>query len=102
MADFVAEVGDSACEAALTAFDRGPAHLGIIDRELPMHHDRSRTAAISRRLGNLTSTAFPPRSARWNEEMDERSARRNQETGCHDGPSRSFREPAWMRADTHE
>jgi hypothetical protein len=25
------------------------------------------------------------------EEMDERSARRNHETGCHDGPQRSFR-----------
>src|ERR1700726_3043590 len=44
-----------------------------------------------RRLSSLVSTAFPPRSARWNEEMDERSARRNQETGCHDGPTRSFR-----------
>ena len=48
MADFVAEVGDIACEAALTAFDRGPAHLGIIDRELPMHprqiKDRSNLA----------------------------------------------------------
>src|SRR5262245_54700793 len=37
------------------------------------------------------SIASPPRSARWNEEMDERSARRNHETGCHNGPSRSFR-----------
>ena len=37
------------------------------------------------------SIASPPRSARWNEEMDERSARRNHETGFHDGPTRSFR-----------
>jgi hypothetical protein len=36
--------------------------------------------------------ASPPRSARWNEEMDERSARRNRKTGCHYGStSRSFR-----------
>ena len=39
---------------------------------------------------SIGSTASPPRSARWNEEMDERSARRNHETGCHDGPWRSF------------
>jgi hypothetical protein len=45
---------------------------------------------------NITNAAFPgniaflPRSARWNEEMDERSARRSQETGRHDGPTRSF------------
>src|SRR6266849_6413443 len=30
------------------------------------------------------------RSARWNEEMDERSARRNQETGCQHGLRRSW------------
>ena len=42
-------------------------------------------------LSSSGSTASPPRSARWNEEMDERSARRNHETGCQDGPSRSFR-----------
>ena len=36
------------------------------------------------------SIASPPRSARWNEEMDDRSARRNHEAGCQDGPSRSF------------
>jgi hypothetical protein len=34
---------------------------------------------------------IPPRSVRWNEEMDERSARRNHETGCHNGPLRPFR-----------
>jgi hypothetical protein len=33
--------------------------------------------------------------------MDERSAQRNQETGCQNGPKRSFRSSAWMRADTH-
>ena len=38
-----------------------------------------------RRLTTSISIASPPSSARWNEEMDERSARRNQETGCHDG-----------------
>src|SRR5882724_1917212 len=48
---------------------------------------------IKLKINSSTSilTAFLPRSARWNEEMDERSARRNHETGCHDGPSRSFR-----------
>ena len=40
---------------------------------------------------SIGSTASPPRSARWNEEMDERSARRNHETGCHNGPLRPFR-----------
>src|SRR5689334_14001399 len=32
--------------------------------------------------------------------MDERSARRNHETGCQHGPSRPLRQSAWMRADT--
>src|SRR5262245_11872792 len=39
---------------------------------------------------SIGSTASPPRSARWNEEMDERSARRNRETGCQFGRSRSL------------
>ena len=42
-------------------------------------------------LSIISINSFPPRSARWNEEMDERSARRNHETGCQDGPTRSFR-----------
>jgi hypothetical protein len=42
------------------------------------------------RIRILLPATFPPRSARWIDEMDERSARRNQETGCQDGPSRSF------------
>jgi hypothetical protein len=35
-------------------------------------------------------------------DRDSRRHGRNQETGCHDGPSRSFRWSAWMRADTHD
>jgi hypothetical protein len=43
------------------------------------------------RLSTSLLVASPPRSARWNEEMDERSARRNHETGCQNGPPRSCR-----------
>ena len=39
---------------------------------------------------SIGSTASPPRSARWNEEMDARSARRNRETGCQLGPIEVF------------
>ena len=43
-----------------------------------------------RRSPDIQIKSFPAESARWNEEMDERSARRNHENGCHDGPWRSF------------
>ena len=33
----------------------------------------------------------PAEVCEMKEEMDERSARRNHKTGCHDGPQRSFR-----------
>ena len=58
---------------------------GMASRDLSdvKHQKGDRVASVS--------TASPPRSARWNEEMDERSARRNHETGCQDGPTRSFR-----------
>jgi transposase len=65
--------------------------------------DRARQQARPHRLGGARSwsrisaddharsvTPFLPRSARWNEGMEERSARRSQETGCHHGPMRSF------------
>src|SRR5262249_42493539 len=48
------------------------------------------------------SIACPPRSARWNEEMDERSARRNQETGCQNGLRGLSASQPRMRADTHD
>ena len=62
---------------------------------LALHQVRSRlvsqrTGVINQIRGFLLERG-PPRSARWNEEMDERSARRSQETGCHDDPMRSFR-----------
>src|SRR5262249_11684954 len=41
-------------------------------------------------------------SARWNEEMDERSARRNQETGCQNGLRGLSASQPRMRADTHD
>ena len=44
-----------------------------------------------RRPSSLGSTASPAKACEMDEEMDERSARRNHETGCHDGPMRSFR-----------
>jgi hypothetical protein len=36
------------------------------------------------------------------EEMDERSAGRNHETGCHDGPRGLSASQPWMRADSHD
>src|SRR5262249_27137822 len=55
-------------------------------------------------MAGLTSIsiACPPRSARWNEEMDERSARRNQETGCQNGLRGLAASQPRMRADPHD
>ena len=65
------------------ASDGGSEGMASRDLSDVKHQKGNRVSSLS--------TASPPRSARWNEEMDERSARRNQETGCQFGPSRSFR-----------
>ena len=52
--------------------------------------DRTCDVGANSRQRDVQVTFPARRSARWNEEMDERSARRNHETGCQDGPSRSF------------
>src|SRR4029453_9343608 len=49
------------------------------------------TPDVKRQTLRKPVPTFPPRSARWNEEMDERSARRNPETGCHNDLMRSLR-----------
>jgi hypothetical protein len=55
-------------------------------------HVISLTSNIRRETpSSLGSTASPAKACEMDEEMDERSARRNHETGCHDGPTRSFR-----------
>jgi len=48
---------------------------------------------------DLGKNTFPAESTRSNEEMNERSAGRNHDTGCQNAPSRPFRWSTWMRAD---
>jgi transposase len=75
------------------------AWLGLVPRQ-ESTGDRTILGKISKRGNRYVRTLFvqaahvilvkrpraaPPRSARWNEEMDERSARRNRETGCQFG-----------------
>src|SRR5437667_247381 len=76
------------------------AWLGLVPKQ-ESTGDRTILGKISKHGNKYLRTLFVqaahvvlvrrPRSARWNEEMDERSARRNQETGCQFGPSRPFR-----------
>src|SRR6516165_8472268 len=60
------------------------------------------TRSSRRGCASTSRCLWPPRSARWNEEMDERSARRNQETGCQNGLRGLSASQPRMRADTHD